>query len=114
MNEVLRAPWQVNAQRTKKLREEAFWYWRQALGPPKPGDRFLPLLTVNVWPRYKDKRLQDVGASMPMLKAVIDGLVDTKWIRDDNPDFIQRVIFHAPTAHHTENSTYITLTSEHC
>ena len=114
MNDAMRSHWRDNHRNTKELREAAFWYWRQALGPPKPGDKFLPLLTVNVWPRYKDRRLADVGAAMPMLKAVIDGLVDTGWIRDDNPDHIQRIIFHSPTWHHSENSTYITLTSEHC
>ena len=113
MNSALRSPWNVAHQKTKKLREDAFWYWRQALGPCPPG-KFLPLLTVNVWPRFTDRRLQDVGAAMPMLKAVIDGLVDTQWLKDDNPENIQRIIFHAPTWHHTENSTYITLTSEHC
>ena len=112
MNEALRSHWRDNHRKTQELRKAAFWHWRQALGPPSK-DKHLPLLTVNVWPRYKDKRLADVGAGMPMLKAVIDGLVDTKWIRDDNPEFIQRIIFHAPTWHHTENSTYITLTSEH-
>ena len=85
MNDAMRSHWRDNHRNTKELREAAFWYWRQALGPPKPGDKFLPLLTVNVWPRYKDRRLADVGAAMPMLKAVIDGLVDTGWIRGRQP-----------------------------
>ena len=113
LNSALRSPWNVNHGKTKALRETAFWLFRQALGPA-PEDEFLPLLTVNVWPRYKDKRFADVGAGAPMVKAVIDGLVDTKWLKDDNPEFVQRIIFHSPTWHHTENSTYITLTSEHC
>ena len=103
----------TNAKQTKAIRETAYWLFRQALGPPPKG-KWLPLLTVNVWPRYKDRRLADVGAAMPMVKAVIDGLVDTKWLKDDSPEFVQRIIFHAPTWHHTDNSTYITLTSEHC
>ena len=113
MNDAMRSHWRDIHKQTKQLREDAFFWWRQALGPPKKG-KHLPLLTVNVWPRYKDRRLADVGAAMPMVKAVIDGLVDTQWLKDDNPDYIQRIIFHAPTWHHTENSTYISLTSEHC
>ena len=113
MNEALRSHWRDNHAKTKAYRETAFFLFRQALGPPKKG-KFLPLLTVNIWPRFTDRRLQDVGAAMPMLKAVIDGLVDTQWLKDDNPENIQRIIFHAPTWHHSENSTYITLTSEHC
>ena len=106
MNQVRKAGWQENARHTKDEREAAYFHWRQRLGVP----RLLPKgLTVTIQVRTKSNVRQDCGAAMPLVKAVIDGLIDGKWIEDDGPDWIAQIVFRAPSTGHDSDDTLISL-----
>lgn len=93
-------PWTTNAERTwhhhkrarmvKDTRERWLILARQA-GVPK-----LKKIRVDVIPLAKDKRWRpDVGACYPAVKAAIDGIVDAGVIKDDNPEYLSSITFHA-------------------
>ena len=106
MNQVERSHWKENARRRRAEREAAHLQWRQHLGAPRP----LPKeLTVTVQVRTKNNVRQDCGAAMPMVKAVIDGLIDGKWIEDDGPEQVAQIIFRAPSTGHDDDDVLITL-----
>lgn len=105
MNAALRDSWQANSKRTKQIRSDSGWLWRQALGTEK-----LPAgLTVAVAVRTKDKRRQDTGAAMPAIKAVIDALIDVKAIPDDDPRYIREVRFTPPETNTGRNETEVSI-----
>ena len=106
MNQVERSHHQASARHRKQEREAAYHYWKQRLGVR----RELPKgLTVTVQVRTKGGPQQDTMAAAPMVKAVIDGLIDGKWIPDDGPEWIAQIIFRAPTTGHDSDDTLITL-----
>ena len=74
----------------KDTRERWLILARQA-GVPK-----LKKIRVDVIPLAKDKRWRaDVGACYPAVKAAIDGIVDAGVIKDDNPEYLSSITFHA-------------------
>lgn len=54
-------------------------------------------IAVTVQQLSKDRRwLQDVGAQMPAVKAVVDGIVEAGLIPDDNPQYLTALTFLRP------------------
>ena len=105
MNAALRDSWQANSKRTRQIRTDSGWLWRQALGT----DKLPPGLTVAVAVRTKDKRRQDTGAAMPAVKAVIDALIDIGAVPDDDPRYIRQVRFAAPEIAAGRNETEVSV-----
>lgn len=46
--------------------------------------------------RINRKSMADTGGHFPVIKAIIDGLVDAGVLSGDGPDIVRRLIFEAP------------------
>lgn len=53
-------------------------------------------IAVRVQQECRTRRLPDVAACLPSVKAAIDGLVDAGVIPDDDPAHMRRLVFEAP------------------
>lgn len=56
----------------------------------------LDRIKILAWPVLRDRRIQDVGACFPAVKAAIDGLVDAEVIPDDDPRYVSMIAMGAP------------------
>jgi hypothetical protein len=93
--------WTLNKERTlhhfaraKKVKE-----WREAACVAAKARRIpkMKAIEVKFTPHREDKRgLADVGGHFPVVKAMIDGLVDAGILTGDGPDTVRRLIFEAP------------------
>lgn len=74
--------------------------WREAFAQLCQIERVPPLkwVTVEVAHLCKDRRLPDIGAAFPAVKAGIDGIVDAGVIPDDNAEFLHALTFTPPFA----------------
>jgi crossover junction endodeoxyribonuclease RusA len=93
-------PFTLNAERNwhyhkraKKVKEWRDFFYEESkkLEIPK-----LEAIGVEVYPIFRDRRLQDVTACEPAVKAAIDGIVDSGVIPDDNPRYLKYVCFNRP------------------
>ena len=93
--------WTLNKERTlhhfaraKKVKE-----WREAACVAAKARRIpkMKAIEVKFTPHREDKRgLADVGGHFPVVKAMIDGLVDAGILTGDGPDTVRRLIYEAP------------------
>ena len=88
MNDALRDHHFTNAKKTKALREQSFILWRNAI-----KDRLPYPLRVVVQPGYKTRKIPDVASVFPSVKPVLDGLVDTGYLPDDNQAYIAEHLY---------------------
>jgi hypothetical protein len=100
-------PWTLNGERkggkgstggrygTANLTRE----WREEFCRLAQVQRVRPLqwLNVEVAQLCRDRRLPDVGACLPAVKAAVDGLVDADVIPNDSPRYVRSLLFTAPT-----------------
>lgn len=115
-------PWSVNSERAggtkrgigghygraakaKEWRTAFHWLAVQAKIPP------LKTATVDVYQECRDKRRPDPGSIYPAFKSALDGIVDAGVLKDDGPDFIERVSFYPATVGKGDSLT-IVLTSQ--
>jgi crossover junction endodeoxyribonuclease RusA len=56
----------------------------------------LERVKILAWPMLRDRRVQDVGACYPAVKAAIDGLEDAGVIPEDDPRYLTVVAMGAP------------------
>ena len=85
------AHWRTSRRWTRDTRAAAGWMTRAAR-PPK-----FEWVRVEVWPTQPKGVMADVGAHMPTVKAIIDGIVDAGVLVDDGPGVVRSLLFHAPT-----------------
>lgn len=93
--------WTLNRERTlhhftraKKVKE-----WRDAACVAAKARRIPKMKSIEVrfTPHRENRRgLADVGGHFPVVKAMIDGLVDAGILTGDGPDTVRRLIFEAP------------------
>lgn len=93
--------WTLNKERTlhfqaraKKVKE-----WRGATCVAAKARRIpkMKAIEVRFTPHRVNKRgLADVGGHFPVVKAMIDGLVDAGILTGDGPDTVRRLVFEAP------------------
>lgn len=100
-------PWTLNAERkggkgstggrfaTAALTKE----WRDVFAKLAVVEHMYPLSWANIEVAQlcRDRRIPDVGACMPAVKAAIDGLVDAGIIPNDSPQYVRSLTFTAPT-----------------
>jgi crossover junction endodeoxyribonuclease RusA len=90
----------INAERTMhwSTRTTIVKLWRQA-GWAEALHAHLPRLQaaeIDAWPSQKGV-LADAGAHAPVVKALVDGLVDAHVLPDDSPTFLRALRIHSPT-----------------
>lgn len=94
-------PLPMNAYRRLHFRARAALdlEWRQAFGWLAREAKVprLDAVTITVGQVCRRPPLPDVGASFPIAKAAIDGLVDARVLDDDTPDRLLALTFTAPT-----------------
>lgn len=93
--------WTANKERTihhytraKKVKE-----WRTAACTAAKARRLphMEAIEVRFTPHRVDKRgMADTGGHFPVVKAIIDGLVDAGVLTGDGPDTVRRLVFEAP------------------
>lgn len=99
-------PWLLNAERAGGARgigghfgrAELVATWRTAyaqlcLAEPVPP---LQWIEVEAIQHCRDRRMPDIGACFPAVKAAIDGIVDAGVIPDDNPEYLRGLTFRPP------------------
>ena len=74
----------------REWRDAFHWLAKEAKIPE------LDRIKVVAWPCLRDRRIQDVGACFPAVKAAIDGLVDAGVIIDDDPRYVSMIALGAP------------------
>lgn len=74
-----RMHWRRRAELTAQIRRDTAMVAGRCVTPPIPG----PVTVTCVW-AVTDRRVRDVGASAPTLKAAIDGLVDAGVLSADD------------------------------
>jgi 1-acyl-sn-glycerol-3-phosphate acyltransferase len=82
-----------HAERNRLVQEwrEAFAWLAKEAKLPK-----LEACVIYAWPMLRDRRVQDVAACNPSVKAAIDGLVDAGVLEDDDPRFVRALAFGPP------------------
>lgn len=100
-------PWLLNAERAGGQRGVGGHHgrarlvrtWRRAFADECLAQRVpaLQWLTVEVSQICRDKRMPDIAACVPAVKAGIDGIVDAGVIPDDNAMFLRALTFKPPT-----------------
>ena len=90
----------IERQGNRWKRHEVVTAWREAAAeawaeldlPPRTDQ-----VTVCAQPHYATRRSRpDTGACLPAVKAALDGIVDTGYLSDDNPDFVMELRLCAP------------------
>ena len=104
INDAIRDHWTRNAAKTKTLREQSFILWRNAIKNPLP----YPLRVV-IQPGYKSRVIPDVASTVPSVKAIIDGLVDTGYIPDDTQAYIAEHLYKSALVGQTRDTLLIEL-----
>jgi hypothetical protein len=99
-------PWTLNDERSGGKRGKGGRYgraeltreWREYFCQAAHVEHVRPLrhIDVEVLQLCRDRRLPDVGACLPAVKAAIDGLVDAGVIPDDGPKFVHSLLFTPP------------------
>lgn len=56
----------------------------------------LERIQILAWPMLRDRRIQDVGACYPAVKAAIDGLVDAGVVPEDEPRYVTMIAMGPP------------------
>jgi crossover junction endodeoxyribonuclease RusA len=75
---------------TKQWRTDAYWEAKRA------GLPHLDRVSVIVQPYQHRSVLQDCGNCYPVVKAILDGLVDAKVLDDDDGDHVTALTMLAP------------------
>lgn len=94
--------WTLNKERTLHhySRAKLVKEWREAtavVAEAKKVPKGLKTIEISFTPHRRDKRGRaDTGGHFPVVKACIDGLVDSGIISDDGPDVVRRLIMEAP------------------
>ena len=86
-------------------RQTFAWLARQARIPRLDG------VIVTVAQTCRRPPLPDVGASFPIAKAAIDGLVDARVIPDDDPTHLHALTFVAPER--GDRDRFVLIVEEH-
>jgi len=87
--------WRATAKTRRRTREHAHLL---TLAVVRPGTRWVFPVTVTVADESRTANLRDVGAVAPHVKAVLDGITDSKRIwPDDSPTYLAAVEYLAPT-----------------
>jgi hypothetical protein len=69
-----------------------------ALEAVKPGTKWAWPVTITVADHCRTARLRDVGACSPHVKAILDGITDSRRIwPDDSPEYLASVVYLPPT-----------------
>lgn len=90
-NEERRSHWRKTAMVRRRTREEARML---ALAAVRPGTAWVWPVTVSVQDQAKTANLRDVGAVAPHVKAVLDGITDSRRIwPDDSPQYVAGVTY---------------------
>jgi len=90
-NSLRRMQWMQRGERVREWRQQSWLVARQAKLP-----RLEVVLEIHVVPVQPKGRLADPGAHEPVVKAVVDGLVDAKVLPDDGPSYLRSLTYHAP------------------
>lgn len=87
---------------SRHQRNEANQEWRQAFALLAKEQKIprQERIKVLAWPLLRDRRVQDVAACAPAVKAAVDGLVDADVIPDDDPRYVSMIAFGAPVQEH--------------
>lgn len=83
--------WTRRAASTNEWRTAFFWLAKEQKISK------LDQVAIEVYVESSNRRLADVGAAWPSVKAAIDGLTDAGVIPDDGPAHVLAVTIHAPT-----------------
>jgi hypothetical protein len=100
--EVVGAPFTVNAERSmnpyqRAARVKAWRTGAWAVAKERQLERILFPVSVEAMPiSTRRSGRQDVGACMPAVKAIIDGLVDAEVLPGDGADVVTSLTFYAP------------------
>lgn len=79
-----RMHWAKKAKLTRQVRAQA------AVEAQRDGEKFhIPVMVTLIW-EVPDRRVRDVGASAPTLKAILDGLVDAGMLPADDHRWVTR------------------------
>ncbi len=92
MNSERRGHWTSRSTQTDTWRQAAAVEGRKAVGRVQ----FTDPVYIHVQPYQRKGILADAAAHYPPAKAAIDGLVDAQILKDDSPEFVHQIIFHAP------------------
>ena len=104
INDAIRDHWTKNASKTKALRQQSFVLWKQTI-----KDRLPYPLRVVIQPGYKSRVIPDVASTVPSVKAIIDGLVDTGYIPDDTQAYIAEHLYKSALVGQTRDTLLIEL-----
>lgn len=74
----------------KEWRDAFMWLAVEQKIPP------LERIQILAWPMLRDRRIQDVGACFPAIKAAIDGLVDAGVVPEDEPRYVTMIAMGPP------------------
>jgi hypothetical protein len=74
---------------------------------------FCHILEVEATPKIK-RLLQDTGGCFPVVKALIDGLVDAGALIDDGPKYVTKLTFNSPERMDTEEGVLVRIRGEIC
>lgn len=92
--------WTVNWERTKhfQVRAKKIKIWREATCIAAQARKvpFMKKVQITFTPYVAGKRKIDTANHFPVLKAMVDGLVDAGVLSDDGPDIVPIIVFNAP------------------
>jgi crossover junction endodeoxyribonuclease RusA len=92
--------WTLNNERTKHwgYRKKMVKEWRSATCVAVKARKipFMKKVKVTFTPYVATKRKVDTANHFPVLKAMVDGLVDAGVLSDDGPDIVTIIVFNAP------------------
>lgn len=105
-------PWLLNAERAGGNRGVGGHYgraakaaeWRQAYAGLCLEEKVpaLQWLHVEALQTCRDRRMPDIGACFPAVKAAIDGIVDAGVVPDDDSRYLRQLTFTAPACTGTD------------
>lgn len=100
--------WTVNSERanhwTRRADSTAIWRRSAFIEARRLGrNAFTEPVAIHVQPYQRRGALADAGAHAMVAKAAIDGLVDAKVLQDDTPEFVSKIVFHAPERSNVES-----------
>lgn len=101
----------VNRERTLNhhVRADIVRAWRRAAMVRANEQRIPPFAWVELTVRLTQARgvLADAGSHYPVVKAIVDGLVDAGVLADDGPEYVRRIDQHPPTRDRSEVVTVV-------
>jgi hypothetical protein len=88
---------------TRQWRTDAYWEIKRANLP------HLDRVSIIVQPYQRRSVLQDAGNCYPVVKAIVDGLVDAKVLDDDGPEIVTALTLLAPKRTTTSTCDLVSL-----